>query len=117
MRNCKKQNGNFYLKIKCYPILNIKQFKEDDFIMATTVSEELMSNLKEQFMELTSNSPWDRMKSFDYSFKKSDSKEDLEDKNMSKFLNYCIDNNVKRFKAKKNKFGEYKISVSVFNHK
>ena len=75
-------------------ILNAKQFKEDDFIMATTVSEELMTNLKEQFMELTSNSPWDRMKSFDYSFKKSDSKEDLEDKNMSKFLNYCIDNNV-----------------------
>ena len=66
------QNGNFYLKIKCYPILNAKQFKEDDFIMATTVSEELMTNLKEQFMELTSNSPWDRMKSFDYSFKKSD---------------------------------------------
>ena len=85
--------------------------------MATTVSEELMDNLKEQFMELTSNSPWDRMKSFDYSFKKSDSKEDLEDKNMSKFLNYCIDNNVKRIKAKKNKFGEFKISVSVFNHK
>lgn len=88
--------------------------------MAATVSEELMSNLKEQFMELTSNSPWNKMKKFDYSFTKGDNKnnkEDLEDKNMSKFLNYCIDNNVKRFKAKKNKFGEYKISVSVFNHK
>ena len=85
--------------------------------MATAVSEGVMTDVKERFMELTSNSAWDSIKSFDYSFKKSDNKEDLEDKNMSKFLNYCIDNNVKRFKAKKNKFGEYKISVSVFNHK